>query len=141
MNRKPQAASGSGAGVVGDFVTDQESKGRFGQLIERAGPRVQVNTMLVMQLPQGIVEAADGQVRVRANEAAMQIGERAIARGLLLPLLDDRENVSGWRWPHRACPAVQVMRLRVRGEALDRRLEPIEAGGHLARGRDEFGGL
>src|SRR5262249_22958322 len=44
------------ARVVGDLVPDQQGVRRLWQVVERAGPRVQVDALLLVQLPQAVVK-------------------------------------------------------------------------------------
>src|SRR5579885_1495626 len=64
-------------GVICDFVANQQSIGWFGDVIERAGPGMQVNLALVVQLAEGVVKLADAPRR----GLAIQLRQRTIFRG------------------------------------------------------------
>src|SRR5262245_14780235 len=74
------------AGVISDFVSDQQGERGLGQCIEGAGPRVQVDALAVVQGAEAVVETADGQIRVRVVQAAVEFRQRAIAGGGVVPV-------------------------------------------------------
>ena len=51
------------AGVVRDFVADQERYLRLRHGVQRAGPWMQINRLLFVKLTQTIVKLADGKRR------------------------------------------------------------------------------
>src|ERR1700676_2268949 len=71
-------------------MPDQESASRIGQLVEGAGPRVQVDLLLFVELADAVVKAADGKSRQLLPSMLIDFGERAI-----------------FCWP-RGCPLRQV---------------------------------
>src|SRR5271168_3817679 len=70
----------SKTGVVDDFMSDQQSASGIRKLVEGAGPRVQIDLLFFVKLPDAVVKAAQRQGRRLFASVLIELGERAILR-------------------------------------------------------------
>src|SRR5262249_51637102 len=74
------------ARVVGDLVPDQQGVRRLRQGVQPGGPGGEGAALLLMQLPQAVVELPDGQPRMTLARGLVEFRQRAVLRGArLLP--------------------------------------------------------
>src|SRR5262245_34083996 len=64
--------------VVGNGVAQEQGVRRLGNLVERAGPRMQIDAAFVMELSQAVMVLADGQGRDVCLRMPKGVGQRAI---------------------------------------------------------------
>ena len=134
-------------------MSDQQGEGRLGQGVQRAGPRVQVDLVVVVELAQGVVEqadahlAADSSLRYRSGSgqswddpaAACHSASRAFTSAINPPGTAATTGRAGAEHPFIATPSVtgcSVNRGRTCSTAVRIASRPV---GHAAGGFGQLG--
>src|SRR4051794_13998068 len=67
------------AGVIRDFVADEQRGGGLGELVERPGPRMEIDLFGVVKGADDVVELPERKPRARCGQAPIEFGQGAIA--------------------------------------------------------------